>query len=242
MLTIVNSIENGKGAPEVRARRYRSTLRAERAAETKRRIALAARELFAERGFAGTTVAGIAERAGVAVPTVYATYGSKGAIVRSLLAQLEEDADAAGWRARIAGEDDPRRKLAYFAQWSGAFFSLSRAVVVAARDAAGDPAIVELRDHGDAHRRQALRSLLESIRPALGPDLSAEAALDRAWILTGLELYLAAVEGCGWSGEGYVEWLTGLLHTQLLRPAPTAPLSTRTGRTGRPKPRSAGRA
>ena len=81
---------------------YRSPLRKERAADTRRRIAAAALELFTEHGFGGTTVAAIAERAGVSAQTVYATFGSKGAILRALLAQMEENADAAGWRERIA--------------------------------------------------------------------------------------------------------------------------------------------
>lgn len=197
---------------------YSSPLRAERAAETKRRIAIAALELFSESGFARTTVARIAERAGVAVPTVYAVYNSKAAIVGTLLAQLEEDADSAGWRARIADERDPRRKLAGFAEWSAAFFSSSRPVVVAARGAAGDPAIVQLQEQGNAHRREALHALLTSIGPDLRSDLPLEAAVDRAWILTGLELYLAATEACGWSDAAYTTWLTALLHDQLLDP------------------------
>lgn len=204
------------------AAHYRSPLRAQRAAQTRARIAVAARDLFAEHGFAGTTVAGIAERAGVAVPTVYATYGSKGAIVRALLTQFEADADAAGWWTRIAAEDDPRRKLAAFARWSAALFSSSKAVIAAARGAASDPAIVELRDQGDQHRREGLRELLATMAPGLRPGLTPDAALDRAWILTGVELYLAATEGCGWSDDAYAGWLTALLHDQLLGPVPAS--------------------
>src|SRR5215469_6730517 len=101
------------------ARPYRSPLREQRAADTRRRIANAALELFTEHGF-GATVTAIAERAGVAPQTVYATFGTKGAILLALLAQMEENADAPGWRDRIAAEDDPRAKLEAFARWSAA--------------------------------------------------------------------------------------------------------------------------
>src|SRR5438105_10523175 len=79
------SKQNGSSPPgqETAARkmrRYRSALRDERAADTRARIVTAARDLFAARGFADTTVALIAARAGVAQPTVYAVFGSKGAI------------------------------------------------------------------------------------------------------------------------------------------------------------------
>ena len=62
-------------------RPYSSVLREERARETRVRIRRAAAELFAEEGFADTTVAAIARRAGVAAPTVYSVFGSKAGIV-----------------------------------------------------------------------------------------------------------------------------------------------------------------
>ena len=199
-----------------RTTRYRSELRTRRALETRARIATAARELFAEHGFTGTTVVRIAERAGVAVPTVYATYGSKGAIVRALLTQFEDDADAQGWWKRIEADPDPYRKLTLFAEWSAALFSSSKAVISAARDAVSDPAIAELRDQGDAHRRAGLRELLSTIE--LRADLTPAGALDRAWVLTGLEVYLATTEGCGWSDQAYAAWLAETLQQQLLEP------------------------
>ncbi len=121
-------------AAEPRATRYRSPLRAERAADTRRRIAAAALELFAENGFGDTTVAAIATRAGVAPQTVYATFGSKGAIVRALLDRLEEAAGAAQWRERIAAQQDPGR-LAAFAQWSAAMLATSKTIIAAAQGA-----------------------------------------------------------------------------------------------------------
>lgn len=204
----------GEGQPQ----RYRSPLRAERAAETRRRIATAALELFAEHGFGGTTVTAIAERAGVAAQTIYATFGTKAAILQALLARLEDDAGAPEWRDRIAAADDPAAKLAAFAHWSAAIFSTSKAVITASQGAAGDPAIVELRAEADRHRRQALTALVGILadRGALAAGLSRQRAVDRAWMLTGVELYLAATDGCGWADGDYASWLAGLLAQQLL--------------------------
>ncbi len=183
------------------SRPYRSRIRKERAADTQRLIAKAARELFTEHGFGGTTVARIAERAGVAAPTVYAIFGSKGAIVRALLLQMEHDADGAGWARRIAEETDPHRKLLAFAQWTTALLSSSKVAIRAAHGAAGDPAIINLRDEGDRHRREGLRAVITWLAQvhALPPELSEERALDRAWIVTGVEAYLNATKGCGWA-------------------------------------------
>ena len=159
---------------------YRSPLRKERAADTRRRIAAAALELFTERGFGGTTVAAIAERAGVSAQTVYATFGSKGAILRALLAQMEENADAAGWRERIATESGPRGKLTAFAQWSAGLFASSKAMIAAAQGAASDPALLELRAEADGHRRAALDALVGTLEvsAALRAGLSRSQAVE----------------------------------------------------------------
>jgi AcrR family transcriptional regulator len=163
-------------------------------------------------------VAAIADRAGVSVQTVYATFGTKGAIVRALLSQMEEDAGAQEWRARIAEEPDPGTKLMAFAQWTCAMLSSSRAVIAAAEGAANDPAILQLRAEGDQHRRNALKGLVSVIAEAgaLRERISQKNAVDRAWMLTGVDLYFAATAGCGWSDDQYADWLAETLQEQLL--------------------------
>lgn len=199
-------------------RAYRSPLRTRRATETRERIAASARDLFAEHGFAGTTVAEVAERAGVTPQTVYATFGSKGAIIGALLTQLEHDADAAGWLARVRAEADPRQKLADFAAWTSVLLSSSKVALTAMQVAAGDPALAELRRQGDQHRRAALWELVTDLERtgALPRDLTITRGVDRAWMLTGVELYLAARDACGWSDAEYADWLAQLLQEQLL--------------------------
>lgn len=54
-------------------RAYRSALRARQAQETRRRVVEAAARLFATRGYAATTLAGIAREAGVSTETVKTT-------------------------------------------------------------------------------------------------------------------------------------------------------------------------
>ncbi len=199
-------------------RSYRSPVREQLAADTRQRIAAAAKDLFAEHGFSGTTVADIAARAGVATPTVYATFGSKGAIVGALLAQMEHDAGNAEWVERISQGSEPRAKLEAFVLWTTALFSSSKVLIQAASGASADPTMNELREEGDRHRRNALREVVGSLvrGNALSAGLSEEHALDRAWMLTGIELYLSATDGCGWTDAQYEQWLTALLQQQLL--------------------------
>jgi AcrR family transcriptional regulator len=66
-------------------RQYSSTLRARQASDTKAQVLAAAAELFQESGWSGTTVAAIAQRAGVAVETVYSGFGSKKHVLRAVL-------------------------------------------------------------------------------------------------------------------------------------------------------------
>ena len=66
------------------------TQRAEAVAETRRRIAAAAAALHEEVGPARTTVAAIAERAGVSRPTVYAQFPDDEALFRACSAHYRE--------------------------------------------------------------------------------------------------------------------------------------------------------
>ena len=93
-------------------RPYRSRLRDEQAAHTRLRIRQAGRELFEQQGFAETAIAEIAEAAGVAAPTVYGTYRSKGGVVGAMLEDLEESADQAGWEAPRALARAPVERVA----------------------------------------------------------------------------------------------------------------------------------
>ena len=71
------------------------------AAETRREILRAARRLFAERGFASTSVQQIAEESGVAVQTIYSSIGSKAALVLALNDLIDEEAGVAGLAAGL---------------------------------------------------------------------------------------------------------------------------------------------
>jgi AcrR family transcriptional regulator len=80
--------------------------------ETRREILRAARQLFTEHGFAGTSVQQIAEEAGVAVQTIYSSVGSKSALVLALGDLIEEEADAPRDNAEIPQQTDPRQLIA----------------------------------------------------------------------------------------------------------------------------------
>src|SRR5260370_35424863 len=76
-------------------RRYDSTLRQEQARQTRARILDAAQKLFAERGYANTSMEAIARAAGVATDTVYASFQSKPGLLHKLL------------DVRVGGDEEP---------------------------------------------------------------------------------------------------------------------------------------
>jgi AcrR family transcriptional regulator len=82
------------------------------AADTRREILSAARRLFAEHGFASTSVQQIAEQAGVAVQTIYSSVGSKSALLLALNDLIDEEADVAGLTAELLQETGPPQLIA----------------------------------------------------------------------------------------------------------------------------------
>lgn len=66
-------------------RSYSSSRRSRQAAQTREDVLQAAMERFAETGWAGTTLAAIAEAADVSVETIYNGFGSKKGLLRAAL-------------------------------------------------------------------------------------------------------------------------------------------------------------
>lgn len=200
------------------ARPYRSSLRAEQAEQTRLKIRQAARERFERQGFADTTIAQIAESAGVAAPTVYATYGSKGGLVGAMLEELEEAADQAGWEARIRAETAPVRQLHLFVTWIRTLFEAGAPVIRAATDARSDPDVAAMMAQGDANRLGGTSELAEYWKEcgALRPGLDAPEAAHTLWLLTSAEQFLLATDRLGWSPAKYERWLASLANHAIL--------------------------
>lgn len=201
-------------------RPYQSTLREQRARETRLRIRKSARRLFATRGFAETTIAQIAQDAGVSTQTVYAVFRSKGGIVSEMLEDLEESADRENWVARMMAEEDPHRQLRIFISWIRTLFQQGAPILRAALAARSDHDVAALLDQGDANRRFGCTQLTQiwasrgELRKALGPTEAAE----RLWLLTSVEQYFLATDSLGWSPDHYEHWLGDLLDLELLVP------------------------
>lgn len=203
-------------------RAYNSERRQEAARQTRERILGAARDLFVERGFAGTTIAAIAAGAGTAAETVYAVFGTKTALLGALVRQAARGADdreilqQEGARG-VAAATDQREQLHLFA--TDISRRLARAAPllgIVAGAAVSEPELADL--YGTLHgaRRRNLATVAAALA-ANGPlRIDEDAATDTLWALTTPELYLVLETQRGWTRERYALWLEDMLASALL--------------------------
>jgi AcrR family transcriptional regulator len=208
-------------------RRYNATRRQAQAAQTRQDILDAAHQLFLERGYAGATLTGIAQAAGVVVETIYRAYGSKAelfkAVVRAAVAggaaRAQVPVEQRPAIAAVIAEPDPHRQLElYAATQPGIHARAGPLLRVLVGAAAADPELAELWAQLEDERRNGLARFAQLLadRGVLRPELSVEEARDLLWTLNSLAVHDLLVLRCGWSPERYHDWLGGALARELL--------------------------
>lgn len=207
-------------------RRYTSPRRAEQAEATRIAILDAAEELFASDGYGATSVQSIADRARVALKTVYLAHGNKRALLLALWNRRirgdQEPVPVAErpWYREVLGESDPHRQIKLIARNSREVKDRAGAVMEIVRAAAAsDPEIARLwqRMQQEFHANQ--RRLIEQLQRTKGlrPDLDPDRATDILWTLNSPAVYQLLVGDRRWSPEHYETWLAETLTQQLLR-------------------------
>jgi AcrR family transcriptional regulator len=213
----------------VKTRRYDSPKRREQAAATRREILEAAQRLFEHDGYATTTIAAIAEEAGVAVKTVYVAFETKSGVLRALWNMLlrgdEGDTPVAErtWYREVLQEPDPHAQLALNARNSRTAKTRIAGVLRVIRHAApADADIADLwsRIQNDFYENQ--RAIVEQLakKKALKPKLDVARATDILWSLNHPDVWHLLVAERGWTPEQYEEWFRDTAQSQLLRPKP----------------------
>jgi AcrR family transcriptional regulator len=212
-------------AKNVKARAYDTTNRERQAAETRRRIFESSQELFTRDGYVTTTIAAIAEHAGVAVQTVYASTKSKRDILKGIvdLAISGEDEQvpvqaSSRWH-EIEAEPDPRSKLRRLARLHREICVRQAPVFAILADAAGsDPEIRALMHDMADQRYQDHQRLAKALHhdSHLRPGLSARRAADMISAIANEWTYLALVRDRRWPPNDYEDWLANQLIAALL--------------------------
>lgn len=187
------------------------------AEETKRRIARAARRLFAEQGYARTSMAAVAEAAGVAVRTVYAAFGTKQAILAAICDQWLAEAEVFALRDQALAEPDAARRLALLARLNRQQWERGVDVVGLLESAAAtDRDVARMLAGWKAGRAQAQAEIAAGMAGRLTGGLDVATASAILGGLSSAEVYRELTEGSGWSADRYEQWLASLLVRELL--------------------------
>jgi AcrR family transcriptional regulator len=216
------------GPVKPQRRSYNAPRRAAGAAATRHAVLAAARDLFADRGYAATSVADIAAHAGVAVDTVYSAVGRKPEVMRALVEAAISGTDDAvpaqerEYVRRIQQTPDAAGKLTVYARAVAAIGQRMAAVHRALREAAvTDPACAALRKE-IAERRAANMLLFAADLRATGEvraDLTDRQVADVVWSMNDADYYALLVAERGWSPRQFADWLSrAWVHTLLADP------------------------
>jgi AcrR family transcriptional regulator len=196
-----------------------STGHRQRQAEaTKREVARVARALFAEHGYAATTISNISAEADIPVQTIYSAFGSKAKILDKITELWMSESETRSRAAAYLEEPDPAQQLRMLAELNRRQLQAGSDVVAIYQEAsASDPQIAENMRKALAAREREIRRLIEALAPRLRADLTVDSGLDITLALTLPEVFQLLVVDRGWSQVRYETWLADTLVGQLLR-------------------------
>ena len=216
-----------KGTSRTTARAYDASSRREKARATRRAVLAATRELVEQRGFAATTIADVARRAGVSPESIYKGFGTKAALVKEVfdvtIAGDDETVAVADrpQSQRIRDEPDVRSKLRLYAEGAAAGADRSARLQLALRNAApSSAAIAELWRTVQAERLTGMTMLARHLvgTGQLRTGIDADHVRDVLWTCISVEVYDLLVFQRGWDRNSYANWLARTLTASLLDP------------------------
>ena len=214
-------------------RSYRSPLRQEKAAATRRTVIDAAAQVFSERGYIGATMAQIASRARVSIESAH-KIGTKPALL--ILAFRQTYAGESGWKTildepdllRIMSTDDTDLAITAYAQFITAANTRSEGIWPAVRAAAlSEPEVAsQINELIALKRRDFLMGIGWYVeRGIVAGGSNHETVAPYLYVLTSQETYDQLIHDWGYTVEAYTTWLAeairamGVSTTQLPPPA-----------------------
>jgi AcrR family transcriptional regulator len=210
------------GAP---GRAGKGATRAEQARATRRRIIAAATEQFLRNGYGATLLDQVAERAGVAVQTVYFHFGNKRTLLKEALdvAAVGDDEPVPvldrPWLAEMHQEADPRRIIELWLVNGRSIVERVAPLMRVVRGATGtDPELAAQWETNQQQTRSAYAVLADLLarRNALKAGMDVEQARDIAFVLGNVETYLQFSDVCGWTLDQWQQRTGATLAAALL--------------------------
>jgi len=185
----------------------------------------AALRLFREQGYAATPMQAIADEAGVAVQTLYFTFGTKRALLSEIL-----DIAIAGDEEPVATLDrphvqallddpDPVAQLRGQARVTRTVYErLAPALEVVRGAATADPDLAALWERSIQQRATVMERFIAALvtKTPLPDGMDQATAVDIALALQSPELIMFLTGQRGWSPDKYEQWLANALISELL--------------------------
>jgi len=191
------------------------TYRQVQAAETRIRIARAARRLFAAQGYGATSIDAIAKEAGVANRTVYSAFGTKREILSLICDRWLQEAGAIQRAEQVFAIADPVDRLRGAAGWLTNLYSAGFDVVLIFEAATDEsPETKALLRSKLAGRNQVMDAMIASLEDVLRVPLKQAQAVYRALAAPGV--YQELVDESGWTPAEFETFVADSLQRQLL--------------------------
>ena len=200
-------------------KQYVSELRSQAAEATRNRVLNAAKTLMGRDGIDRVSIAQIAQKANVAVSTVYALYGSKEGILRGLMKKALFGPPFQSARAKLEGVTDPVRLIALTAHVARAIYEGESLELGLLRGASAfSPALRKLEQEFEKMRLEMqedrVRLLFAQSKQKKGLEL--EEARRILWMYTSRDIYHMLVHESGWTPDRYQDWLSDTLVNALV--------------------------
>ena len=191
------------------------TYRQVQAAETRIRIARAARRLFAAQGYGATSIDAIAKEAGVATRPVYSAFGTKREILSLICDRWLQEAGAIERAEQVFAIADPVDRLRGAAGWLTNLYSAGFDVVLIFEAATDEsPETKALLRSKLAGRNQVMDAMIASLEDVLRVPLKQAQAVYRALAAPGV--YQELVDESGWTPAESATNVSNSLQRQLL--------------------------
>ena len=195
------------------------SLRERKAQLTRDEILRAARRLFAEHGYARTSVRDIAQAAGVSAQTVYDSVGSKQALVEALNDLIDEEAGVPGIARAGVESGDAREIAAISARITRSILEHCGDIVRAlVSGAAAEPELAAVVAEGQRRHVEGNRRVVEALErlDALRADVEPAEAAETLAAISDFRLALVLQESYGWPLDRVESWIAATARTLLL--------------------------
>ena len=192
------------------ARPYHSPRRQRQAEQTRAEILATARRLFSERGYAATPIGDIAAEAGVSVPTLYTSIGSKAQIALSLVGFINDEVDMGALGAAQSAAATPKELLRANARLTRVLHERCGDIIKALTSAAAaDTDVAPAEAEGRRVHREGCHRVIEHLQAmnALSARLTVDQATAILTTLTAPESVYRLTQEHGWSYDALEEWL-----------------------------------